>query len=330
MAVQAVELGEVEARRRAPDAVEIEPLDRPLGRDDLLVAAPPAQAQQIVAQRLGQVAHVAVGRDAERAVALRQLGAVGSVDQRDVGEFRHPPAERLEQLGLAEGVGQMVVAADHVGDFHVVIVDHDREHVGRRPVGAQQHHVVELVVGHRDLALDQVVEHGLTAARRLEADDRRHARRRLGRVAVAPASVVEHPPPLGARPLAQFLQFLGRAVAVVGLARLDQAARDLGVVGGAGELMHRLAVPVELEPAQAVEDGVDRRLGRALAVGVLDAEAEQPAVVAREQPVEQRGARPADVQEAGRRGRETGDYRRGGRGHRRGGVAFIVCGGGWR
>jgi hypothetical protein len=41
---------------------------------------------------------------------------------------------------------------------------------------------------------------------------------------------------------------------------------------GAGVLVRRLAVPVEAEPGQAVEDGRDRRLGRALAVGVLDPE----------------------------------------------------------
>jgi hypothetical protein len=44
----------------------------------LVVAMAPAEAQQIVEQRLGQDAElVAVGVDAERAVALRQLGAVG-------------------------------------------------------------------------------------------------------------------------------------------------------------------------------------------------------------------------------------------------------------
>ena len=47
--------------------------------------------------------------------------------------------------------------------------------------------------------------------------------------------------------------------------------------------------------------------GRARAVGVLDAQQELAAVVAGEQPVEQRGARAADMQEAGRRGGEAGD-----------------------
>src|SRR3546814_3868072 len=48
----------------------VEPLDRLLSGDDLVIAVAPAQAQQIVAQRLRQVAHVAIGLDAERAVEI--------------------------------------------------------------------------------------------------------------------------------------------------------------------------------------------------------------------------------------------------------------------
>jgi hypothetical protein len=102
---------------------------------------------EVVAQRLRQVAHGAVGLDAERPVALRQLGAVGPVDQRDMGQERRRPAERLVDLDLlAGGIGQVVVAADNVGDAHVVIVDDHREHVGRRAVGAQDDQVVEILV----------------------------------------------------------------------------------------------------------------------------------------------------------------------------------------
>ncbi len=55
----------------------------------------------------------------------------------------------------------MVVAADDVGDAHVVVVDHDREHVGRRAVGAQQDEVVEVLVLPDDAALHLIVDHGL-------------------------------------------------------------------------------------------------------------------------------------------------------------------------
>ena len=69
-------------------------------------------------------------------MALRELGAVGPVNERDVRHHRNIPAEGRIDLGLAGGVGEMIVAANDVGHRHVVVVDHDREHVGRIAVRA--------------------------------------------------------------------------------------------------------------------------------------------------------------------------------------------------
>ena len=91
-----------------------------------------------------------------------------------------------------------------------------------------------------------------------------------------------------------------RHVAAIGVAALEQLVRDLGVARPELRLVIFVAVPIEAEPAHPVEDRVDRLLGRAGLVGVLDAQQEFAAVVAGEQPVEQRRARAADVQEAGR------------------------------
>src|SRR3546814_2342859 len=77
------------------------------------------------------------------------------------------------------------------------------------------------------------------------------------------------------------------------------------MAGGARELIDGVAVPMEVEPAHAVENRVDRRLGRTGAIGILDTEQEPAAMVAREQPVEQRGTRATDMEEAGRRGGEA-------------------------
>ena len=84
---------------------------------------------------------------------------------------------------------------------------------------------------------------------------------------------------------------------------------DLGMARGKFGLEMGLAVPVEAEPAHPVEDRVDRRLGRARLVGILDAQQELAAMVARVEPVEQGRARAADMEEAGGRGREAGDDR---------------------
>jgi hypothetical protein len=67
----------------------------------------------------------------------------------------------------------------------------------------------------------------------------------------------------------------------------------------------RPLVPVEAEPAQAVEDPFDHLVRRALDVGVFDAQDEHAAEPPREKPVEKRGTRAADVQVAGRRGSEA-------------------------
>ena len=65
-------------------------------------------------------------------------------------------------------------------------------------------------------------------------------------------------------------------------------------------------VPVEPEPAQAVDDAGDHLPRRPLGVGVLDAQHERAAMPPREQPVEERRARAADVEVAGR-GRRKAD-----------------------
>jgi hypothetical protein len=57
----------------------------------------PAEPQQVVEQGFGQDAQlVAIGIDAQRAVALGQLGAVVAVDQRDMGIDRLGPAHRTD------------------------------------------------------------------------------------------------------------------------------------------------------------------------------------------------------------------------------------------
>ena len=231
-------------------------VDHLLGGEDLLVAMAPAEAHQIVAQRLRQVAHAAIGLDAERAMTLRELGAVRSVDERDMRHLRHVPAQRLVDLRLAGRVGEVVVAADDMGHVHVVIVDHDGEHVGRRAVGAKQDEIVEILVLPHDPALDLVLDDRLALGRRLEADHRLHAGRRLGRIAVAPAAVIARGRPSRAGGLAHLLELLlawhssnrrGPAPAALG---------DLAVAGGAGELVDHVAVPIEAEPFQPVDDGL--------------------------------------------------------------------------
>jgi hypothetical protein len=103
-------------------------------------------------------------------VAFRQFGPIRTVDQRDVGEQRWSPTHRVINLHLAERVGQVVVAADHVGDRHVVIVDDDRVQICRGSVASQDDQIVHFGVGYADGALHQVLDHGLAVARGFQPD----------------------------------------------------------------------------------------------------------------------------------------------------------------
>ena len=276
----------------------------------------PAEPDQVIAQRRREIAHGAVGLDSERAVAFRQFGAVRPMDQRDMRHVRDVPSERVVDLLLAGGVDQMVVAADHVGDAHVVVVDHDGKHVGRVTVATQQHEIVEVLVLPDHAALHLVLDHGLAGLRRLEADGGLYVGRRLGRIAVAPHSVIEAGAALGARLLAHRRQFLRRGVAAISLATGEQLLGHFPMSCGAAELVYDVAVPIELQPLQAVEDRRNRGLRRALAIGVLDPQQHLAAGFPGIEPIEQSGAGAADMEEAGGRGGEAGDD---GIGHYRGG-----------
>ena len=130
---------------------------------------------------------------------------------------------------------------------------------------------------------------GLAGLRRLQPDHRRHAGRRLGSGrgrASGRRSASAGPAARCSRP--HRVQLLGRRPAVIGLALGQQAhGRPRHAAPARSELEHRRLVGVEPEPAQTVEDRVDRPLGGALPVGVLDAQQVAAAVVPGEQPVEQ-------------------------------------------
>src|ERR1019366_5943425 len=66
-----------------------------------------------------------------------------------------------------------------------------------------------------------------------------------------------------------------------------------------------LLVPSEIQPAQTIEDGIERSLRIALDVGIVDAQDHRAAVMARVEPVEDERARAADMEKAGGRRREA-------------------------
>ena len=297
--VQPVELLEVEDARRLADVVEVEGGDEFLAREDLLVAVRPPEPGEEVDQRIGVVAEFPVGRDRSRGVALGEPCPVHAEDLRQVGEARQRRAERAVDVDLLGRVGEVVVAADHVGNRHVGVVHRDAEVVGRRAVAARDHEVLDLDVGEHHAPLDRVLDHDLALERDRESDRTCDARGRPGADARSTVAIVGGARPGGDRGLAPRIEILGRTGAVVGRAALEQSVDRAQVVPGALGLEERALVPVEPEPAHGAEDLLGPLHLRALAVGVLDAQDKGPAVVAGVQPVEERRANAAHVKGSG-------------------------------
>src|SRR5207249_4022246 len=109
--------------------------------------------------------------------------------------------------------------------------------------------------------------------------------------AIAAGAVVAWLTAHAERGLALALELFGGAVATIGAPAAHQLLHALLVELGSLALEKGPLVPVEAQPAQAVENCLHRRLGRALAIGVLDAQDERPALAAGEQVAEERGAR---------------------------------------
>ena len=307
MAVEIVQFLVIHPRGALADGFEIEPLDRLFGGNDLVIAMAPAQAEKVIAHGLGQVAHVAIGFDRQRAVALGKLGAVRSVDQGQVAIHRHGRTDGFDQLQLPRGIVEMVGTADHMGDIHIHIVHHHRQHIGGRAVRTQQHHIVQLAVLEAHIPQHDVMDDGFALLPRLQPHHKGFAVLFGARRSIAPAAVVAHRVAGGLLFLAHRRQFLRRRIATIGFAFGHQFFGHLAVTRGAGELVEHIAVPVQPHPGHAIEDGGHRFGGGALAVGVFDAQEKSAAGVAGIEPIEQSGAGATDMQHAGGRGRETQD-----------------------
>ena len=220
---------------------------------------------------------------------------------------------RLVELDLAEGVGQVVVAADDVGD---------RPCRCRRPRPTACRSACRRPRS-STMSSSCALATSISPCTRSSRRSRRSAapaagprrRRPAGasaRVAVAPAAVVADRQALGALPARasppapRAWRSSDRPCPRASSCRATSAWRPARANWNTGG-----SSGVEPEPAQPVEDRVDRRLRGALAVGVLDAQQVAAAMVAGEQPVEQRRPRAADVEITCRRRCEPDNYTHG-------------------
>ena len=153
--------------------------------------------------------------------------------------------------------------------------------------------------------------------RHAEADRARRARglelRDLLRRKRQAAPIVGPRPARGFGLLPGLLEPLRGAIAVIRAALGDETVRQRAIpiealrleIRGVRSAHFWTLVPLEAQPAEPVEDACHHVGRRSLDVRVLDAEHERAAVAARVQIVEERGTGAADVEIAGRRGREA-------------------------
>jgi hypothetical protein len=238
-------------------------------------------------------------------MALGEFCSVCAMDQRDVRVDRLFPSHGADQHQLAERVVEMVIAANNVGDAHVMIIDHDRQHVGGRPVRAQQHKIVQLGIVHGDITLHQIGDCHAAFFGSLEPHDIGRSGGRFGRIAVAPAAIIAHRQLFLTLFSAHRFQFFGSGEAFIRMAVGEQVSRDFGMARGAGKLHHNLAVPIEIEPFHAFDNCFDCIIGGARTVCIFDAQQEFSTHVAGIEPVVERGARAADMEVACGGGRKA-------------------------
>jgi len=283
-----------------------------------LIGHGPAHAAEVVEQRLGQVTHAPVVQDAGRVLALAELALVGVAQQRQVAQHRRLPAEIfVEQQVLGRRVDPLL-AAQHMRDAHQVVIDHVGEVVGRHAVGLQQHLHVDL----RPLEVDLPAQHVLHLAHALARHLHAHHVGLAGLEPCGDRGLAEpQAMPVVARLLlgggllaAQCIQSLGGAEAaervpvlqqVIGMLAVDLAALALAI-RRVRPAHIRAFIPFEPEPAQRFEDRGLGLAGAAHLVGILDAQDELAAVLAREAEVEQGNVGGADMRVAGGRRGDAG------------------------
>ena len=233
-------------------------------------------------------------------------------------ELRHRRAERAIQQDLLRRVRDVIVAAHHMRDLHLHIVGHDGELIGRLAVGAQDDEVLDVRAVELDRAVDEIVE--ARRARRARGSGSRAARRRARAPRSRPASArsrcgrsarrrrrARRPRASPSAPRAcssssrrgrcATSRCGHRAVAIEPLATGSTARSGPPTIGPSSQSSPSQRMPSRMPSTISADD-------RSTSVSSMRS-TNDAAVPAGEQPVEERGARAADVEVAGRRRREA-------------------------
>ncbi len=246
------------------------------------------------------------------AVPLRQLRAIRSEQQGEVCVDGHRSLHRLGEEDVLRRRRQDVLPPHDVGDAVVDIVHGAGQVVGRRAVGSEDHEVVDLGVVELHLSPYDVCKDGGARPGHGEAHRGRlagsQALLRLG-ITDAISAVVGGGAAGRLGLLAEGIKLLRRLERVVGAAGGHQRRRHLLIAGQAVALAICAVwsadldslVPIDAEPAQAVDDVPPVFVGAPLLVGVVAAQDQRAALAPSEEPVVEGGPPAPDVEVTRRR-----------------------------
>src|SRR5882762_1984677 len=200
-------------------------------------------------------------------MAFRQSRLVRAKNERHVGEYGSLDAERAVQQYLFGSVRDVVCPANHVADAHVDVVDHNSQLIHGLTkffialARAQQHEVLDFVIGEFALAEHRVDEFGRPAGWHAKTNGGLNARR--GWLAVSTRAAHDAAWPSRLRLIILRLNrmvaarvALCRAVAQERRAAGEQfLARSL-VKLGTLRLVKRAFVPINSKPTQAIHNSL--------------------------------------------------------------------------
>jgi len=251
-------------------------------------------------------------------LAFAQLvGAARLRHIRQVRVDRQRVPQRLGDEDLPRRIRQVLDSADDVGDRKVVIVHNAGQMIQTGTIGPLYHVILFRGPIESDIAANPIRERASPLAGHLESHHRLPALRLEIRLLLGcfrhPAAAVQEGVLFPFRRFPLGLQFLGASVipvsAPVGeqrLHRLPMPIHPLRLkIGSAWPADVRTFVPVDTQPAKALQDRLQRLFDVPLLIRIIDAQDELSAMLPGVQPVEQGGAYPADVQITCRAGCKT-------------------------
>src|SRR6185503_132812 len=128
VAVERIELFEIENRRIVGDSLEREGLDKLVGREDLSFAMlrAPAEKRKVIDQSFGKISHLAEPGHGCCAMPFREALRVRAENRCEMDELGILPTKSFVDSDLLRSIGNVVVSTNHVRDTHKGIVDrHD-------------------------------------------------------------------------------------------------------------------------------------------------------------------------------------------------------------